>query len=439
MIKKSLLLFFPLLVVVFIFRDFFIEESNHQSDFISAISNLEDINENLNYKILYNQSFYHDDFEPINIKIASFNRFLDALEKSVNEDDEETLSIIYELKERFLNKESLIGDLSSTLAIIKSSINFLALNFERVGEEIFKLAERKPELKDELYKYRRDLETFWFNELLEIATRKGISFGNFSFPKCSTCSSFLEDDIKSLIRSLEVLNKYTELQQEYSERLKRTNVELSINTLFYRAEDLINKVENRDSKQRMIIIVTIMILFIAMCSVFYFIHISRKNLLLSKTDLLTGLGNRNKLTDYFDSVTNKATELPLSFGMLFIDLDGFKRVNDVLGHTYGDKVLKTISTKLSLQLEDDQELIRFGGDEFIIILPNMTQESLEAFACKLVRNGHESLQKGLSVSLSIGGVLYPQHATTLDGLIILADQAMYKAKEMGKAQFYMHS
>ncbi len=443
MIKKILLFFFFLFSLLFIVRDIFIDESSDHSDLIAAISNLEAINENLNYKILYNQSFYHDNFDPISLKVNDFNRILIELESSIKEtyeeSDDETLSIIYELKERFLNKEVLIGDLSSTLAIIKSSINFLALNFEEVGEDLLKLADEKPELRAEIYQYQRDLEKFWSNELLEIATRKGISFGNLSFPQCASCSFELESDLKKLVRYLEVLNKYTGLQQEYSERLKRTNVEISIKTLFYRAEGLIDEVEERDAQQKIIIVTIIIILFLTVCFVFYFVETSRKNLRLSKTDLLTGFGNRNKLTNYFTLLTNKKGNSSGSFGLLFIDLDGFKQVNDILGHSYGDEVLKTIATKLSLQLANDQELIRFGGDEFIIIMPNVTEDALRLFGNKLAQNSHESLQKDLVVSLSIGGVLYPQHGETLDELLILADKAMYKAKGMGKAQFHMCS
>lgn len=440
--KRSLIISFLMILIfglTFIMEDILSKNREYRSNLILSVSNLETLNSSLNYEILYNQSFYHDNFDSINLKIERFNSLLNDLDENFNFNDEETVSIVNELKERFRNKEDLIIDLSSTITVIRSSINFLAHNFNSIKKKIDDLAEKNTEIKNDLYQYRRELEVFWLNELVEKTTNKGITFGNLEFPECKKCKPFLEKDINAIVTHLAVLSRYSEYQQEYSERLKRTNVELSINTLFIEIEYLINDAEERDIKQKIIIFITAMALILTVCVVFYFVHKSRKHQRISKTDLLTGFGNRNQLANYFELVKDNMDENGASFGLLFIDLDGFKKVNDVLGHSYGDIVLKTVATKLSLGLEEGQELIRYGGDEFIVILPNMSRDELNVFGHKLVQSGYFALQKDLTVSLSIGGVIYPDDAQTLGELIIKADKAMYESKQKGKNQFSMAS
>ncbi|WP_191601230.1 GGDEF domain-containing protein [Marinomonas algicola] len=423
--------------LLFIIEGILLEKKEYRSDLILAVSHLETINSSLNYEVLRSQSYYQEHYVLIDLKVERFKSALGELEGNFN--DEESTSIINELKQRFSNKESLINELFDTLAKVRSSIEVLAYKFIDVKEEIDELAEKNPKIKEDLYQYRRELEYFWLNELIEKTTNKGVNFKSLDHPVCLKCHPFLAKDIKTMLDHLNVLNDYSQQLQEYNERLKRTNVELSINTLFIELEYLINDAEEREIKQKIIIFAAVIALILSVFMVFYFVYKSRQHQRISKTDLLTGFGNRNQLAQYFEQLKNNSNEDTASFGMLFIDLDGFKQVNDVLGHSYGDTVLKAVATKLSLRLEEGQELIRYGGDEFIIILPNIPKKDLEDFGDKLVKSGYFSLQRDLTVSLSIGGVMYPDDAQALDELIIKADQAMYESKQKGKNQFTMAS
>ncbi|MBU0784662.1 MAG: diguanylate cyclase [Gammaproteobacteria bacterium] len=128
-----------------------------------------------------------------------------------------------------------------------------------------------------------------------------------------------------------------------------------------------------------------------------------------------------------------------TLGMMFLDLDGFKAVNDTLGHKAGDQILKTSATLLKGATRNVDYVARLGGDEFAIIvarcniqlLKNISERIIESFACdKLlvrIRQNH-----GLTVSCSIGAAMHPLHGTSIQALLEISDEQMYQAKKSGK-------
>lgn len=128
-----------------------------------------------------------------------------------------------------------------------------------------------------------------------------------------------------------------------------------------------------------------------------------------------------------------------TLGLMFLDLDGFKAVNDTLGHKAGDQILKTSATLLKGATRNVDHVARLGGDEFAIIvarcniqlLKNIAERIIESFACdKLlvrIRQNH-----GLSVTCSIGAAMYPLHGNSISQLLELSDEEMYHAKKAGK-------
>jgi diguanylate cyclase (GGDEF)-like protein len=153
-------------------------------------------------------------------------------------------------------------------------------------------------------------------------------------------------------------------------------------------------------------------------------------------DGLTQLPNRmyfeKQLADAIDSEQGK----PGRFAVLFMDLDGFKSVNDTLGHGIGDKLLRNVSDRLTANLRDGDLLVRLGGDEFAVLLQNLTdRETAMAIAARL----NQSLQHAadidgykITISVSIGLSFYPTDGETADELLKNADIAMYQAKGTGK-------
>jgi len=148
-------------------------------------------------------------------------------------------------------------------------------------------------------------------------------------------------------------------------------------------------------------------------------------------DSLTGLPNRNLLFSTLKKSID--TERSKRFGLLLMDLDRFKEINDTLGHHYGDEILKQIGPRIEQKLAGRQVfLARLGGDEFALMIPEIDAHKLGDVAQLLIKSIREpytiaGLQ--LTVGVSMGGVLYPHHGTDEATLVRCADIAMYSAKQ----------
>lgn len=156
-------------------------------------------------------------------------------------------------------------------------------------------------------------------------------------------------------------------------------------------------------------------------------------------DPLTGLPNRRMFRDRLELEIKKANRMRQRFGLLFIDLDRFKEVNDTLGHDMGDLLLKDAARRLSLCVRESDTVARLGGDEFTIILSELDHnDSPERVATDLLDKFNEPFQLGderVYVSASIGITLYPDDTTNLSQLLKNADQAMYAAKNQGRNRY----
>jgi diguanylate cyclase (GGDEF)-like protein len=129
----------------------------------------------------------------------------------------------------------------------------------------------------------------------------------------------------------------------------------------------------------------------------------------------------------------KRNSLPL--GLLFMDLDGFKEVNDSLGHEAGDRLLCGVAERLKACVREEDTIARLGGDEFTVILTGAKQhEDIEIVAQGIidaVATPFHVAKQLVQISASIGGAFYPHDASSPDALLKAADQAMYKAKKSG--------
>ena len=157
---------------------------------------------------------------------------------------------------------------------------------------------------------------------------------------------------------------------------------------------------------------------------------------LAMHDPLTGLANRSLLNEHLSQTVHRAEREQHQFALLFIDLDGFKQVNDQHGHDAGDDLLKVMASRLTQQLRGSDICARIGGDEFVVILETLSSpDAAEGVALKVLRSLSEPVVRGnleLMVSASIGLAIFPDDATSADGLLTQADDAMYKAKALGK-------
>ncbi len=157
---------------------------------------------------------------------------------------------------------------------------------------------------------------------------------------------------------------------------------------------------------------------------------------LAHTDSLTGLINRHHFHSRLEQTLIESERYARCFALLFIDLDGFKAVNDQLGHDAGDELLRVCARRLLECLRESDTVARLGGDEFTIILPEIeTEQEVSALTSRVIERVAEPyLIKGQQalISASIGIALYPKHGCDGDRLLNVADKAMYRAKEAGK-------
>ncbi len=158
----------------------------------------------------------------------------------------------------------------------------------------------------------------------------------------------------------------------------------------------------------------------------------------AKYDQLTGLANRYLFLNELSIIQNEANLLQKPFALLFIDLDGFKLVNDTYGHEIGDVLLQTVAKRLRSVVRKEDMVARLGGDEFTIILRNIDQKSkVEFISTKIIQSVKEVIsieQINVYVGASIGIYLYDFESDVQD-IIAKADIAMYEAKKGGKGQF----
>jgi diguanylate cyclase (GGDEF)-like protein len=160
---------------------------------------------------------------------------------------------------------------------------------------------------------------------------------------------------------------------------------------------------------------------------------AEENERLALSDALTGLANRTLFHDRLQQALDDAERQDQRVGLLVIDLDRFKDVNDSLGHVQGDRLLCEIGERLRGSLRDADTLARLGGDEFAVVIPDVAEAST---AVAVANRMLEALEAPfeidgliLSPEASVGVALFPDHGTLVDELLSRADRAMYEAKQ----------
>lgn len=156
-------------------------------------------------------------------------------------------------------------------------------------------------------------------------------------------------------------------------------------------------------------------------------------------DSLTGLANRSLLQDRLEHALARARRSGEAFALVLVDLDGFKKINDSLGHDAGDAVLKGVAARLKAAVRDTDTVVRLGGDEFAVLLVDVNPSaSFHSVSTRLLAAVGEPVYlhgNTLRVTGSIGVAVYPVHAKTLPALRTHADIALYQAKGAGKDRY----
>ncbi|NLV87765.1 MAG: diguanylate cyclase [Tissierellia bacterium] len=250
---------------------------------------------------------------------------------------------------------------------------------------------------------------------------------NYSDVYSSNYLEFLKDDKKGIMCvPISSLDQISGIQ---GERRKNLWKEYHLHGFIYLETD---NVFNRFDIERLAIV----------RSLSYLIYINLENnklRLMATTDKLTNTLTRKYFETKFEEIINSMKSTNRSFSVFMLDIDRFKRVNDTYGHRKGDEILSIIGSAIKSSIRSTDIVGRYGGEEFIIILKDVTEEEAINVAEK-IRSDIEKLEiKGIEypITVSIGISLFPNHSHFSDDLIEKADQALYYAKESGRNKIFM--
>ncbi|MDC8829332.1 diguanylate cyclase domain-containing protein [Alteromonas gilva] len=163
------------------------------------------------------------------------------------------------------------------------------------------------------------------------------------------------------------------------------------------------------------------------------------------TDPLTGLPNRAFLKEYLQHLTPEAKRNNLAIGLLYIDLDSFKEVNDTLGHHAGDILLQTVSKRLTDVIRGEDIVARIGGDEFVMVVKS-SRADIESLLADLGSRAVKQISgatdvgedQDVQIGGSVGAAWWPHHSRDINTVAKYADEALYQAKRNGKGQFQLY-
>jgi diguanylate cyclase (GGDEF)-like protein len=161
----------------------------------------------------------------------------------------------------------------------------------------------------------------------------------------------------------------------------------------------------------------------------------QENMALALSDGLTGLLNRRSMEELLRNELARASRHKTCFSLVFVDVDNFKLINDSYGHHVGDEILQSFGQFLKAQIRGEDVAGRWGGEEFVMLMPQTNNEGVERFARRLLDSVHRHEFPGnISLTFSAGVSEFPRDGTTIEGLVKVADERMYYAKHHGKDQ-----
>lgn len=164
---------------------------------------------------------------------------------------------------------------------------------------------------------------------------------------------------------------------------------------------------------------------------------------LAHYDQLTGLANRLLFNDRLEQGCRNAQRNQKMLGLVFVDIDRFKFINDTMGHSFGDRLLVQVAERFSACIRQSDTIARLGGDEFVLILQNIESDDdavkvLASITDKL-REPMCIMERDIQITASMGMAFFPQHDQSIDGLTRKADAAMYEVKEHGRNAFLIYN
>ena len=441
---------FPALVVLFIALLSYnyvevktVDYKTQQNQIHRYISKLEKADANLDRQVLRMDSWYFSNYDKVNVAYKEYLSILDKppiLPKALK-------VTIPKIKRSLKVKHVLIEKLKSSNAVLRNSVNYLPELVSALDLDIDNaLGNGEVNLK-QASMLRHSVQNIVFHGV----TRQLISRINIKPNLASPVENLplgLQSSWHDMQKHIEVLVKYKQRDEDLNDQLEKAQLSSELemlNSLF--AGHLLELEENQQLQKWWLIgyfLVAITLIIVLFLAVRYYRKQHSVHRLESLTDPLTGLGNRRKLTEQIPVYLARAKQNNDTVGILFIDLDGFKSVNDSMGHKRGDQLLQKIAANMQTSLRQNDLITRIGGDEFVVVIPCASASNLKRIAQNLINICTitvDYMNQELKVSASIGVSCFPDDTRRPNELLEFADKAMYEAKLNGKSciAFYIDS
>lgn len=260
--------------------------------------------------------------------------------------------------------------------------------------------------------------------------------------ECVDCNVQQGDAVKKVNLHLDLLKNKVLLSHDAKDAFYKpeharllTSLFDELSLVYVKADDQHQTIQSQVLTITAILVVTVVTLLASLYWIYRTIEGHRKA---GITDPLTGLYNRKKLFESLDNLMLDHQKSGTKLALLFIDLDGFKGVNDTYGHDVGDKLLQRLSARLAHHVRKQDLIYRIGGDEFVILIQELSSIDgakliAEELLSKCSRPYHLE-ENHCNITLSIGISCFPDHSQSSKQLIKYADEAMYNAKSLGKSR-----
>ena len=335
--------------------------------------------------------------------------------------DKELLEFEIRLLEKFVITSEVVRDWREYVGYLMSDINKVIHAYTLFS--IFKV-------DDELF----DLEVFWIG------------------PPAESTRLQMETAVRHILRQSSYFSDVTTVTINHNIAqpdgpeitLNEAEIELQTKTLFVDTPKIggivgigVHAGLKRD-EMRMLVIESILSTLLNVVGSVKAIYKYTKDLEFYATrDPLTNLYNQRLFWEMLGYEVNRAERHGYQFGVLVIDLDNFKAINDSYGHAFGDKFLQEFADRIHGALRTGDVLARYGGDEFVVVLPETGHDEAYAVAERIISNGNALMLESpdltpVKATVSIGIAIYPDHAGEPKDLFLFADNMMYKAKNGGK-------
>lgn len=437
--KRTVCVLITTLVVMVLFLTYLeFKKANQklqQSVIHSYVSTLEKLDADLDRQVLRMNSWYFSNYDALN---QAYTDYMLAL-KSPPLLPAKLKTAIPNLRLLLDEKFSIIEKLKSNNAVLHNSLNYLPEIADLVNDALEQAYQEKQLSLIQLTIFRQYMQ----RKIFDGVTGQFVNYKRRDLGKAPNEQTLplhvlpLWNNANTHIRVLLDLKQRDWKLNEQIETL-RLQDDLDIMNRFF--TEHLQYIDAQQQQQKMWLIIYFLIALMVMLVLTFALQYYRKQHRLHKdqalTEPLTGLGNRRMLEQEVPVYVAQAKLNNSEVGVFFLDLDGFKLVNDTLGHKRGDQLLQEIATKLKASLRHNDLVTRIGGDEFVMVVPNANIEILKRIArntLKLcnIKVDHET--EVIEISASIGVSHFPMDAQQSAQLLEYADHAMYQAKSDGKS------